>query len=50
VKAIITQNAFGDNNSSFFTSLEFNPLITKRTKAEFLKNADWAINELKTLQ
>ena len=51
VKAIITQNAFGDQESAFFGSImDFNTLYIKRTKAEFLKNASWATNELKTLQ
>jgi hypothetical protein len=43
VKALKTEKAFSNPDSTFFINLSLNPLLTKRTKTEFTKNAEWAL-------
>jgi hypothetical protein len=39
VKKIVETNAFGDQGSAFFSDLGLNNLLTRRIKAEFVKDA-----------
>jgi hypothetical protein len=36
-------NAFGNPESAFFSNVGRNPLLTRRVKMEFAKNAEWAL-------
>lgn len=46
VKRIVEQKAFQSEASAFFADLKYNNLLTKRIKAEFLKNAPTVSTDL----
>jgi len=49
-KEIIDLNAFENPESPFFANLNLNKILTKRIRAEFEKNAVWAVPVLNTMK